>query len=350
MAAQGGVRVTTVDTATHGHAAEHHAHSPHLAHHFDTPQQQFDSGKLGMWLFLATEILLFGGLFCAYAIYRSTHPEIFQYGHKFLDVKMGGVNTIVLICSSLTMAWAVRCAQQGKKTGLIVLLFLTLACAGAFMGIKYVEYSHKIHSGLLWGTNYKPQLNGHGETSEPTGAAAQHGAPGATASTHEAPAAPAVPGDAGAHAVPVTERPGAAVDPSSSDVHPATAVEPKLPTPVATHAPAHAPPANDGSTRSLMADAAQGPAGLAAPVAVDPHTLGPSPRNVQIFFGIYFAMTGLHGFHVLAGMICITWLIIGSFKNQFGPEYFTPVDLVGLYWHIVDLIWIFLFPLLYLIH
>jgi cytochrome c oxidase subunit 3 len=152
--------------------------------------------------------------------------------------------------------------------------------------------------------------------------------------------------------------PGAAVDPNAPDVHPATAVDSHPPAPAGGQAPAtgaaapagHAPPANDGSTRSLMADAAPAPAGLADPAPVDPHALGPSPRNVQIFFGIYFAMTGLHGFHVLAGMICITWLIIGAFKNQYGPDYFTPVDLVGLYWHIVDLIWIFLFPLLYLIH
>ena len=90
-----------------------------LAHHFDTPQQQFESGKLGMWLFLATEILLFGGLFCAYAVYRANHPEIFIYAHQFLDKTLGGINTIVLICSSLTMAWAVRAAQLGQRRLLV---------------------------------------------------------------------------------------------------------------------------------------------------------------------------------------------------------------------------------------
>jgi cytochrome c oxidase subunit 3 len=334
VAAQGGDRVSTAETTAphvHGHGPEagHHAHPPHLAHHFDTPEQQFDSSKLGMWLFLATEILLFGGLFCAYAIYRSTHPEIFQYGHRFLDVKMGGINTIVLICSSLTMAWAVRAAQLGQKKRLIVLLFLTLACAGGFMGIKYVEYSHKIHSGLLWGTNYNPQAHGEeGAHGDAGGAGAKAGH--APAESHGAPGSTS---DAGAAATHETSAVDAAHTPSAGDADGA----------------AHAPPASDGSTRSLQADAPPGPPGLAAAVPADPHA-GPSPKNVQIFFGIYFAMTGLHGFHVLAGMICITWLIIGAFKGRFGPSYFTPVDLVGLYWHIVDLIWIFLFPLLYLIH
>jgi cytochrome c oxidase subunit 3 len=121
-------------------AVAHEGHPSHLAHHFDNPTQQYESGKLGMWLFLGTEILMFGGLFCAYAIFRANFPEIFHYGHRFLDVKMGAINTVVLICSSLTMAWAVRAAQLGQRMALVALLGLTLACAGGFMGIKYVEY------------------------------------------------------------------------------------------------------------------------------------------------------------------------------------------------------------------
>ncbi len=110
------------------------------------------------------------------------------------------------------------------------------------------------------------------------------------------------------------------------------------------------PPRTTGPLARSWPTRRRAPSGLAAPRRVDPHALGVSPKNVHIFFGIYFVMTGLHGIHVLVGMICITWLLIGAFKGQFGPSYFTPVDLVGLYWHIVDLIWIFLFPLLYLIH
>ena len=98
------------------------ASMPHLQHHFDTAEQQFDAGKLGMWLFLATEILLFGGLFCAYAVYRANHPEIFLYAHQFLDKSLGGTNTVILLCSSLTMAWAVRASQLGQRKLLIGLL------------------------------------------------------------------------------------------------------------------------------------------------------------------------------------------------------------------------------------
>ena len=233
-----------------------HDHSPHLQHHFDTPAQQFDAGKLGIWLFLATEILLFGGLFCAYAIYRANHPEIFLYAHQFLDKVLGGTNTVILLCSSLTMAWAVRASQLGQRKLLITLLSLTLLGGFGFMGIKYVEYKAKWEHGLLPGTHFAP---------------------------HEA----------GEHA------------------------------------------ATDGSPQP------------AAPAAPAEH--GKRPSNAQIFFGIYFLMTGLHGLHVLAGMGAITWILVRSVKGEFGPAYFTPVDFVGLYWHLVDLIWIFLFPLLYLI-
>jgi hypothetical protein len=120
----------------------------------DNAEQQFDSGKLGMWLFLATEVLLFGGLFVAYAVYRANHPEIFIYAHQFLDKTWGGINTLVLICSSLTMAWAVRAAQLGQQRLLVVLLSLTILGGFGFMGIKYVEYKAKWEHGLLPGTHF----------------------------------------------------------------------------------------------------------------------------------------------------------------------------------------------------
>lgn len=362
--------MTTADTTVappHTAGADAHAghaeHSPHLAHHFDTPEQQFDSGKLGMWLFLATEVLLFGGLFCAYTVYRAMHPEIFHWGHQFLDVKLGGTNTIVLICSSLTMAWAVRSAQLGNQRNLIIGLVLTLMCAGGFMGIKYVEYSHKIHSGLMWGTHFNPHP--------------EHGAHGVDAVAHApAPAhgkaAPA-PESPGAEATPPADISTTKLPPSSPVTHPAkgeTTVAAQAPASIVTEPatagkpgqPLHAEaPASGGKAAapatgagtaaipavSTLADAPEGPAGLAPPGA-GAHVIE-RPKNAQIFFGIYFLMTGLHGIHVLAGMISITWLLIRSKRGDFGPSYFTPVDLVGLYWHIVDLIWIFLFPLLYLI-
>lgn len=205
----------------------------HVAHHFKTADQEFQSAKLGMWLFLTTEVLLFSGLFCAYLIYRVWYPETFALGSEQLDWRLGALNTLVLISSSFTMAWGVRNAQMNQFKALSINLVITFICAGIFMVVKYFEYSHKVHVGTLWGSHFT-----------------------------------------------------------------ATGFE-------------------------------------------DPH--------LPIFFSVYFLMTGLHGFHVLIGMGLIAWLWVRSLKRHFYSEYFTPVEMVGLYWHLVDLIWIFLFPLLYLI-
>ncbi len=259
-----------------GHSDHSGAHSRFLAHHFDSQGQQFDAGKLGMWLFLVQEILFFSGLFCAYAIYRGNHPEIFQYADHFLDRRLGAINTAVLILSSFTIAWAVRCAQTNQRGLLVALLGITFLCACAFLGIKYVEYAHKFHDGLLPGRHYnpviekvegaaeEPNLHGHSKVSQVTGS------PGAT------------------------------------ELHPNAPV---------------------GATESLE-----------------------MPKNVHIFFGIYFAMTGLHAIHILIGMGIIVWMMIRSSRGDFSSEYFGPIEYTALYWHLVDLVWIYLFPLLYLIH
>jgi cytochrome c oxidase subunit 3 len=289
--------------------------SSHLQHHFETPEQQYDSGKLGMWLFLATEILLFGGLFVAYAVYRGNHPEVFIWGHHFLDTKLGAINTVILLCSSLTMAWGVRAAQLGQRRLLVLMLSLTLLGAFGFLGIKYVEYKAKWEHGLLWAGSFNPGAHDdHGES---------HAAAPAAAETH-------------AEAEAATEAEGA------------TKAE------VATEAEA-APFAPE---RTTQPPPAAPPSGRAQPVAAatdahdttDAHDATDAPANAQTFFTIYFLMTGLHGIHVLAGMAAIAWVLRKALRGVFGPAYFTPVDLVGLYWHLVDLIWIFLFPLLYLIH
>jgi cytochrome c oxidase subunit 3 len=282
-------------------------HPAYLQHHFSTPRQQFESGKLGMWLFLATEVLLFSGLFCAYAVYRANHPEIFIYAHQFLDKTLGGINTLVLICSSMTMACAVRCAQRSERRGLIVLLIATLILAACFLGIKGIEYEHKWKHGLLWGRLYHPEFESAAAT-QPTSATAA--------------ASPA--------------------SPTLAASQPAT---------VATTSHPTAAPAIPAADRSSIAPAAIGPRGLANPPRAGDDFIAPERqlRNVQIFFGIYFLMTGLHALHVIAGMIIIAWLLVGSLRGRFNREYFTPVDLGGLYWHLVDIIWIFLFPLLYLI-
>ena len=301
-----------------------HGHDPHLAHHFESMEQQFDSGKLGMWLFLATEILFFGGLFACYAVLRARDPEVFSYAAHYLDTLMGGINTCVLIASSLTMAMAVRYAQLGKKTGLIICLWLTMGGAVGFLVIKYFEYTHKIHDNLVWGTTfYVPPAY-----DEELKLMVTHGEEAVDA--------------------PLLELP----QENSAAFARTTALADVVNMPE--------------ETASTVTPAALGPAGLsfepaAKEAAIEDHESEghtakahlsdpEMPVNTHLFFAIYFAMTGLHGFHVVVGMGVIGWLILRATKGEFGPKYFTPVDLGGLYWHIVDLIWIFLFPLFYLIH
>jgi cytochrome c oxidase subunit 3 len=341
-----------------------HESSPHLQHHFDTAEQQFDAGKLGIWLFLATEILLFGGLFCAYAIYRAIHPEIFVYAHQFLDKVLGGTNTVILLCSSLTMAWAVRASQLGQRRLLIALLSLTLLGGFGFMGIKYVEYKAKWEHGLLPGTHFAHHEEGEAEA--PSAAPASP-APSPAAATGTAASASPAPSpaakDAAASTNPaVTLAASGAIPPLPPTPAPTAAASPTpiaspparpAPTPAGGGASAPASAASATDVKTTIKPAARGPSGTVTRDEAKHREAalhGKRPSNVQIFFGIYFLMTGLHGLHVLAGMGAITWILIRSIKGHFGPEYFTPVDFVGLYWHLVDLIWIFLFPLLYLIH
>ena len=244
----------------HGHD---HDHPDHLGHHWENSKQQFEAGKLGMWLFLATEVLLFGGLFVAYSVWRGNHPEIFQYGSQFLDTFWGALNTGVLLVSSMTMAMAVTFAARGNRKGIVICLVLTLMGAAGFMVIKYIEYSHKIHAGLVF-----PELE---------------------------------------HSL------------FNPDITAAASAE------LAAY------------EHGEIFDKIQ--------------ALDPVERNwVGKFFSIYFCLTGLHGIHVMAGMVLLSWLILRGMRGDFGPENFNAVDFGALYWHIVDLVWIFLFPLLYLIN
>jgi len=204
-----------------------------VPHHFESAEQAYESSKTGIWLFLATEILMFGGLFVAYIMYRGLYPATFFECSQHLNRVLGAVNTVVLICSSFTMAMAVQKIQENKRKTTAILLILTILFAATFMVIKYFEYSHKIHEGLLPGAHF----------------------------SYEAIKAP----------------------------------------------------------------------------------------KADLFFSLYFMMTGLHGIHVLVGIGIIGWILIRTQRGDFNKQYYTPVDLTGLYWHLVDLIWIYLFPLLYLI-
>jgi cytochrome c oxidase subunit 3 len=216
-------------------SAPHHKLSPdfHVAHHFDKADTQFDAGRMGIWIFLVTEVLFFGGLFCAFFVFRSWYFDSFVEAHHHLDWKLGGLNTIFLITSSLTMALGVRAAQTNNQKLCSWMLAATIAFAAAFMVVKYFEYSHKIHDGLLPGAAFSAE----GFTS----------------------------------------------------AHPG------------------------------------------------------------VFFALYFMMTGIHGLHVLIGMGLLTWVLLRNRKGEFSSRYYAPVEGVGLYWHLVDLVWIYLFPLLYLV-
>lgn len=204
-----------------------------LAHHFSDIEQQHDAAKFGMWIFILSELLLFGGLFVAYTVFRVLNPEMFYNAHKALNITLGTVNTVILITSSLTIALAIHFMQLGQKSKTLILLYCTLVLAAAFLVIKFFEYSHKFELGQLPGKFYT--------------------------------------------------------------------------------------------------------------------YTGIQGNNPHIFFSIYFVMTGLHALHIIGGMIVISLMIYKTSKNLFSSAYYTPLELTGLYWHLVDIIWIFLFPLLYLI-
>ncbi len=214
-------------------AAHGTEHGHHHAHHFESGVAEFEACKQGMWIFLVTEILFFSGMFLAYAILRVFYPEMMLEAHHTLNWKLGGLNTLILITSSLTMALAVSASQRGEKEKTVKMLWATLVLAGGFLVVKFFEYSHKIHEGMLPGSLY--------------------------------------------------------------------------------------------------------------------HYDEIKAAKAPLFFSVYFVMTGIHGLHVIIGMGIIYWLIRRAKRGDFGPEYFTPVEITGLYWHFVDLVWIYLFPLLYLV-
>jgi len=330
--------------AQHANGAGHpHGHDPHLAHHFETPQQQFDAGKLGMWLFLITEVLFFSGLFAAYAVYRSNHPEVFLDAHKYLDKVLGGFNTIVLLFSSLTMAWGVRCAQLGQKRGLVWCLTATLICASLFLGIKAVEYTHKWDLGLYWGKSYAP-----------VGADAGHGGHGHSNALLYLclPAALAFVGF-GVQAL-VRRKQGRQDSFLVAACLTLTALAFFVGVGAGTVVPeitGHFLPAEEPIEHPVSHQASDSSAKPPAEqlVVSDPQAAS-GLSLMAIFFSIYYTMTGLHAIHIIAGMGVIAWLLVRAVRDEFSGRYFGPVDYVGLYWHLVDLIWIYLFPLLYLIH
>ena len=221
--------------------ADPHAEHAGLAHQFQDLLQQHDADTFGVWLFLVTEIMFFGGLFAAYAIFRWIYFAAFEGGSHLLDIRLGAANTIVLLGSSLTMALSVRSAQIGNRRALILFLILTMILGGVFLGVKAYEYRQKFVEHIVPSLDWAPE----GE--------------------------------------------------------------------VLTHV---------------------------APGGLD---------HAQLYFFFYFAMTALHALHMIIGMGLLLWLVLRARKGSFTPSYFAPIEVVGLYWHFVDIVWIFLFPLLYLI-
>jgi cytochrome c oxidase subunit III len=389
--------------AHHRDGDDDHGHhgSPFVQHHYDDAQHQFDSGKLGVWFFLVQEVLFFSALFVAYILYRYHRPEIFAYAHHYLDVKWGAINTVVLIVSSLTAAWAVRAAQLRQQKLLIFLLSATILCACGFLGIKYIEYSHKVHEGILFGKKFDPCVSSGGAHL----ITRKDACPGTKRSACRADDIDQVPELPGYQKVAcevdeVTVRiEGAGADRKEIElgrrsVPPCAMTVHELP-PRATNPPCWelqknpwvcrtdevaalvhygdhqvrgkatkielrcdpAPPVQAAAfPDELPAQGSLGEPLLQERPRQTTHerevasSMGPPPEHTNMFFSIYFAMTGLHGLHVLVGVFIFIWLLIRAIKGHFTPDYFGPIDYAALYWHLVDLIWIFLFPLLYLIH
>ena len=218
----------------------HDAHTG-LAHQFEDLEQQQQTDELGIWIFLVTEIMFFGGMFASYAIYRYFYFSAFEGGSHILDARIGMGNTMVLLASSLTMALSVRSAQTGNRRALVFFLIATMILGTVFLGVKAYEYNQKFVEHVVPGLDWAPQ-----------GEVLAHLAPGGV-------------------------------------------------------------------------------------------------LHGELFFIFYFAMTGLHAIHMIIGMGLLLWLVFRGRKGDFTPHYFAPVEVVGLYWHFVDIVWIFLFPLLYLI-
>jgi len=208
-------------------------HSAQVAHQFEDAEQQHEASTLGMWAFLITEVMFFGGLFAGFFVYVLGHTQAFAEGSRHLDLTLGTINTVVLLGSSLTMALAVRSAQEGRRQGQVLFLILTMTLGLAFLGIKGLEYAHKFEQHLVPGPLFRMD--------------------------------------------------------------------------------------------------------------------GPHAQFAQLFFSFYFAMTGVHALHMIVGVGLLAWLLVNALRGRYSAEYFTPIEVSGLYWHFVDVVWIFLFPTLYLV-
>lgn len=298
--------------AANVHTADHdHYHPPGLQHQFEDMKQQEESVSIAMWMFLAQEIMFFGGLFTVYLVFRSRYPMAFAAGSNHLDAFWGGLNTLVLIVSSLTMALTVYYAQRGNRMMQVVLIIATMFFGTVFLGVKAIEYTDKYDHALV-------PVAGWNKRS------------GTEAVEHSNPE----------------------IQMKSSLDSPA-ATEEKVGEHLEYNNPRGEFQIDEKKDLELVRQAERGGYLTQAEIAgyYSNGRLDASKfrDRVQMFFWIYFVMTGLHALHMIIGLGVMLWLLWKAWLGTFTAEYFAPVEIAGLYWHFVDIVWIFLFPLLYLL-
>ena len=292
-----------------------HYHQPGLQHQFDDMEQQMDSVTLGMWAFLAQEIMFFGGLFTVYLVFRSKFPMAFAAGSNHLDPFWGGLNTLVLIVSSLTMALAVFYAQKSNRNMQVLMIILTMLFGSVFLGVKAVEYTGKWQNGQIPVDGWNKRIK-EGEHKE-----------------------------SASFRLPFEVRAEAADSGGKSIVNPKgefliTDADIKL-------VEDHRDILTESEKIGYYNNVKFGADGKVASIGeINPKKLA---GKIQIFFWIYFVMTGLHALHMIIGLGIMLWLLYMAWKNTYSAEFYGPVEIAGLYWHFVDIVWIFLFPLLYLL-
>jgi cytochrome c oxidase subunit III len=279
----------------------HAEHPPYQKHYFNDMQQQSQATLFGMWLFLVQEIMFFGGLFAAYAVYRYLYPEAYLVGAATQNLKLGILNTFVLIGSSYTVVLMVAAARKSNKNAMTLWMVLTMALGGVFLGVKVIEYSakweHRLVPGKYFDFSYYMRHHWHEI------AGGSHGDAGAAHA-----AGPA--GEKAAHAAEAHAAPAHGDAAHAADHH---------------HEPRRY---DDMATRGT-----------------DPKV----PKGIMLYYSLYFAMTGMHALHMIIGFGIAIWLLIDIRKGRFTESFYPHIEYFGLYWHFVDIVWIFLFPLLYLI-
>ncbi len=293
---------------SHHHGEEHAIQ--HLSHQFEDLDQQNESYVVGMWTFLVTEIMFFGALFLAYSVYRVLYFDTYMDAHKFLSIPLGTVNTFVLLTSSLAMALGVHAAQVGRRKSLIGWLLLTVALSFVFLGVKAVEYSEKFHERLYPGPTFDYVVANAVYASHHPSYIAEH---------PEYRDFEKILEERGAHSGKTTAPfEGSSVDYSTVNGY-----------------------------RSSVPGVALRTEDLGdMPVQVKQEVMS---NRAQLFFSLYFAMTGLHAIHIIIGIILMLVIAYLAARNHPSVQDFMPTEMVGLYWHFVDIVWIFLFPMMYLI-